>query len=185
MIKKHFILLILSCLSFLKGYAQDSPNDSYTIQRLLIFNSNGEMLMEQHPNGWMTPALRHQTQTPIREGLFNLAAEYGIQISPPKLVGFFLFMPEYKAQASHRQFFRAEAIGGELVLPEGKLQVAWFSPEQVIEVMGDPNASLVGAVREMIQQILDNPGEIWGGSFRLWREDDMVQYAKVEDFYTF
>lgn len=180
--KKILILTILFLVGTM-SFAQEIGNDSYTIQRLLIFNSKGEMLLEKHVNGWMTPALRHNSKMTTNEGLNNLASEFGLKISTPKLAGIFMFISEYKPQSSFRQHYVCNLVGGELKLPEGKLETKWFEPQIAIEMMSLPNAKLIGSVREMTEQILNYPKVIWGGTFTLWKENGVTKYRTSENFY--
>lgn len=180
--KKITLLLICSFFTFSIA-AQDSNQDSYTIQRLIIYNQKGEILLEKHQNGWMTPALRHQSKESINQGLSNLAAEFGLKVSPPKLAGIFLFIAEYKPQSSFRQHYFAHVVEGEIKLPEDKLDVQWFSPHKAVEMMSMPDAKLIPAVRDMTQHLLEFPEIVWGGSFSLWKENGKTQYKVIENFY--
>ncbi len=128
-----FFSLLFCFLNFLL-IGQDTGNDSYTIQRLLIYNDKGEILLEKHKNGWMTPALRQHEKISINEGLKNLAAEFGLKISTPQLAGIFMFVPEYKNKSSQRQHYSCKVVEGELNIPEGKIDVQWFEPYKAIEM---------------------------------------------------
>ena len=176
-------LLAIIMLSGMNASAQDTGGDSYTIQRLIIYNTDGNVLLEKHENGWMTPALRHSSRTTINEGLENLASEFGLTISPPKLAGNFMFISEYKPTSSFRQHYTAKLVDGDLKRPEGKLDAGWFSPHDAIELMSLPDAKLVGAVGEMTEQVLNYPEIIWGGTFTLWKENDVTVYKASEHFY--
>ena len=92
--KKLFLLFIIVFLG-LNAFAQETGNDSYTIQRLLIYNQNGEVLLEQNDFGWMTPALRHNSKVTIKDGLMNLGSEFGLKVSSPKIAGIFMFTSDY------------------------------------------------------------------------------------------
>lgn len=163
--------------------AQDSNKDSYTIQRLIIYNQNGEILLEKHKNGWMTPALRHQSKASTNEGLSHLATEFGLKISPPKLAGIFLFIAEYKPQSSFRQHYFSKVVEGDLSVPEGKLDAQWFAPHKAVEMMSLPDTKLIPAVRDMTKHLLEFPEIVWGGSFSLWKEDGKTMYKVTENFY--
>ena len=181
--KTNFFLIILIIFGF-QSFAQDSNNDSYTIQRLIIQNQNGEILLEKHENGWMTPALRHNSKFTTNEGLNNLANEFGLKISIPKLAGIFMFISDYKPQSSFRQHYTANVLVGELKLPEGKLDAKWFPPYKAIEMMSLPNTKLIFAVRDMTEHILNYPLIVWGGTFTLWKEDGKTKYRTTENFYS-
>jgi hypothetical protein len=180
--KKTLISLTLFLLT-ISCFAQDSETDSYTIQRLIVYNNDGEILLEKHKNGWMTPALRHNSKVTINESLEALASEFGLQISKPKLAGIFLFLSEYKTQASFRQHYVCSVVDGDFKIPEGKPDAKWFAPHKAIEIMSLPETKLIFAVRDMTKQVLDYPHIIWGGSFTLWKIDGKTQYKINENFY--
>ena len=182
MIKKIILLTIVILLG-IESFAQETQKDTYTIQRLIIYNSNGEILLEKHKNGWMTPALRHNSKVTTNKGLKNLASDFGLIISTPKLTGIFMFISEYKPQSSFRQHYVSNLVGGELTLPDGKLDVKWFLPHKAVEMMSLPDAKLIFAVRDMTDQILKYPKIIWGGTFTLWKENNKTVYKTTESFY--
>lgn len=163
--------------------AQETGNDTYTIQRLIIENDKEEILLEKHKNGWMTPALRQNKAVSIQQGLQDLANEFGLEISNLTLVGKFMFIPKYKKKASVREHYIANKIAGKLKIPTEKLDVQWFSKEKAIEMMSLPDAKLIGAVKDMMQQVLDNPTNVSGGTFLLWKENGKTQYKLIEEFY--
>lgn len=181
--KKTLILTIL-LFSYGKFFAQETGNDSYTIQRLIIFNNKGEILLQKHTNGWMTPALRHNTKTRTNEGLHNLASDFGLKISTPQLHGIFMYFHSDNKKPSFRQHYSSNLISGELKVPERTLNVKWFSPNEAIQKMLDPNAKIVRAVGEMTKHILDYSTIIWGGSYLLIKEKGKKTESKVvEHFY--
>lgn len=180
---KYFLVTTAMILFSSVMVAQSTEKDSYTIQRLLLFNDKDEILLEKHPNGWMTPALRHQEKQSTNQGLYTLATDFGYEISRPKLAGIFTFIPEYKNQASFRQYYRAQMIQGQLQLPEGKIDAQWFSKEKALEMLALPDTKIIFAVRDMTQQVLNRPEHIWGGSYRLWKEAGKTKYRLSEDFY--
>jgi hypothetical protein len=182
-IVRTLCLFVAIIFSFDIAKAQDTATDSYTIQRLIIYNNDGKVLLEKHPNGWMTPALRHNTKTSIRDGLDKLAADYGLVISAPKLAGNFTFVAEYKPQSSFRQHYVATLTDGELTIPDNKLDAGWYSPHEVVELMSRPDAKLVGAISDMTEHVMTYPGIIWGGTYTLRKEDGVTIYETSENFY--
>ena len=132
---KKLLLLSFVILFGLKSIAQETGNDSYTIQRLLIYNQKGEVLLEKNDSGWMTPALRHNSKETIKDGLLNLASEFGLNISSPKIAGIFMFMMDYKPISQFRQHYSSTAIDGQLKVPENKKDAQWFSISKAIEMM--------------------------------------------------
>ena len=180
---KKISFLICFMMVLTSSISQNNNTDSYTIQRLIIYNEKGEILLEKHKNGWMTPALRHNSKISTKKGLESLAEDFGLTISIPKLAGIFMFIPDYKPKSSFRQHYTSKLIGGKLRLPEGKLDAQWFPPHKVIEMMSQPDAKLIFAVRDMTKHILNFPDVIWGGTYRLWKENEKTKYEMIDNFY--
>lgn len=180
---KKIVLLLCMILFGLTSFAQETGNDSYTIQRLLIYNLKGKILLEKNDFGWMTPALRHNSKTTINDGLINLAAEYGVNVTPPKIAGVFMFMTDYKPISQFRQHYKCTLVDGQLKVPENKKEVKWFSISKAIEVMSLPDTKAPLVIRDMTKQLLYYPEIIWGGTFLLSKKEGKITYKIVENFY--
>jgi len=180
---KNIFLFSFIILFAVKSFAQETGNDSYTIQRILIFNRQGEVLLEKNDFGWMTPALRHNSQETINDGLMNLASEFGLQISSPEISGIFMFMSDYKSISQFRQHFSSNIIDGQLKVPETKKDAQWFSISKAIEMMSLPDTKAPLVIRDMTKQLLYYPEIIWGGTFLLSKKDEVITYKVTESFY--
>ncbi len=180
---KNLILPLFIIFFGLNSFAQETGNDSYTIQRLLIYNQKGEVLLEKNNFGWMTPALRHNSKTTIKNGLMNLASEYGLKVSSPKIAGIFMFMADYKPISQFRQHFSCNIVDGKLKVPENKKGAQWFSISKAIEMMSLPDTKAPLVIRDMTKQLLYYPEIIWGGTFLLSKNNGKISYKTVEEFY--
>jgi len=180
---RKIFLLSFIILFGLTSFAQETGNDSYTIQRLLIFNQNREVLLEKNDFGWMTPALRHNSKTTIKNGLMNLAAEFGVKVSSPKIAGIFMFISDYKPISQFRQHFSCNIIDGKLNVPENKKDAQWFSISKAIEMMSLPDTKAPLVIRDMTKQLLYYPEIIWGGTFLLSKKNGIITYKTTEEFY--
>tara|TARA_R110002033_G_scaffold49951_4_gene96875 strand:+ start:153 stop:716 length:564 start_codon:yes stop_codon:yes gene_type:complete len=180
---KKILLLSFITLFGLKSFAQETGNDSYTIQRLIIFNEKGEVLLQKHKNGWMTPALRHNTEVTINKGLLALATDFGLEVSIPQLQGIFMYFHSDNKKPSFRQHYSCKLITGELKTPKGALNVNWFSLNEVVKKMLIPDAKIVSSVGEATKQIFDYPNIIWGGSYMLVKGNGKTKSQMIENFY--
>ncbi len=180
---KKLLLLSFIILFGLKSFAQETGNDSYTIQRLLIYNQKGEILLEKNDFGWMTPALRHNSKATIKDGLMDLASEFDLKISSPKISGIFMFMADYKPISQFRQHYSCNIVDGQLKVPENKKDAQWFSISKAIEMMSLPDTKAPFVIRDMTQQLLYYPEIIWGGTFLLSKKDGKISYKTTENFY--
>ena len=180
---KKLIFLLLIFFFGLKLFAQETGNDSYTIQRLLIYNYKGEVLLEKNDFGWMTPALRHNSKTTIKTGLMNIASEFGVEVSSPKIAGVFMFISDYKPISQFRQHFSCNIVGGQLKVPINKKDAQWFSINKAIEMMSLSSTKAPLVIRDMTKQLLYYPEIIWGGTFILSKNADKISYKTIEEFY--
>jgi hypothetical protein len=179
---RGLICILLSFLS-LNISATENSVDSYTIQRLIISNPKGEVLLEKNNYGWMTPALRHNSKASIKDGLSHLAEEFGLTISSPKIAGIFVSVSGYKTISHFRQHYRANYLDGELKVPENRLDAQWFSIEKAISMMSLPDTKAPFSIGDMTQKILINPEVIWGGTFLINKQNGKFTYEMIEDFY--
>ncbi len=180
---KKILLLSFIILLGLKSFAQETGNDSYTIQRLLIYNEKGEILLEKNDFGWMTPALRHNSKTTIIDGLNDLASEFDLKISSPKISGIFMFMSDYKPISQFRQHYSCSIVDGQLKVPENKKDAQWFTVSKAIEMMSLPDTKAPLVIRDMTKQLLYYPEIIWGGTFLLSKKEGKISYKTTENFY--
>ncbi len=183
-IKQILTLLTLVLFNYQLHAGDATKNDSYTIQRLILINDADQILLLKHPNGWMTPALRHSEKVTTQEGLIALAEQYGGQINRPTLAGVFMFLPEYETPASFRQYFRAQWISGEVKLPGGDiLEARWFDLDSAYQALSNPEKKVLGE-QEMTMQLTRFPNTIWGGSYRIWKDGDDIKYEMAESFFS-
>lgn len=180
--KSKLIALIILLFNNV-AHAQETGNDSYTIQRVIIFNEEGKVLLEKNDFGWMTPALRHNSKTTINQGIMDLAAEFGLKTTRPKLAGMFMFITDYKPKSQFRQHYMVDLIEGEITVPKNKIDAQWFTLSKAIEMMSLPDTKAPFVIRDMTQQILNYPKIIWGGTYMLSKENDVISYRTTEGFY--
>ncbi len=156
--------------------------DNYTIQRLLVFNNNKEILLEKGQNGWMTPALRSNENQSLKEGLDSLAKAIGISIKLVKLSGVYTYkfigLPDHK-EVSYRTHYTANYLNGELIQPtQPGREYKWFPIKSAVDMISNE------ALKAETNQILKFPKTLWGGSFLYTYKDDKFESIKmVEDFY--
>lgn len=178
---KKLIILIIVFTSIQTLYSQETGRDSYTIQRLIIFNDNGDMLLQKHKNGWMTPALRHNTETTINEGLDKLASDFGLSIATPQLRGIVMYFHSDNKKPSFRQHYSCQLKSGTLKTPESMLDAKWFSPQIAIQKMLNPETKIVTAVGETTKHILNHPNSIWGGAYLLVKEEGKKTKSQIKE----
>jgi len=126
---KRLFLLTFTILLSINSYSQETGNDSYTIQRLIVYNQNNEILLEQNEFGWMTPALRHNSQETIKDGLMKLGAQFGLAIE-------MMSLPETKAplvirdMTKHLLYYPEIIWGGTFLLSKIDGVISYKTIEQ-------------------------------------------------------
>jgi hypothetical protein len=190
--KKTILLLSLFATTYLS--AQDTSKtttkpeiikkaDNYTIQRLIVFNTQNEILLEKGRNGWMTPSLRSNENQTLREGLDSLAKAIGISVKILKLSGLYTYkfkdLPDHK-EVSYRTHYTAEYISGELIQPtQPDKEYKWIKVNDAIESISNT------ALKAETNQIIKFPNTLWGGSFLYTYKDGKLESIKMtEDFYS-
>lgn len=157
--------------------------DNYTIQRLIIFNNEKEILLEKGKNGWMTPALRSNENLSLKEGLDSLAKAIGVSIKIIKLSGVYTYkfkgLPDHK-EVSYRTHYTARYISGNLTQPrQPDREYKWFNIKEALENISNE------ALKAETSQIIKYPETLWGGSFLYTYTNDTLESLKMtEDFYS-
>ena len=161
--------------------------DNYTIQRLIVSNDKGEMLMQKNKFGWFTPSIRSNENQSLKEGLDSLATAIGIKIGQIKLSGIFSYkyngLSDHIGVVSYRTHYSTKYKSGELIQPKDPKDTTrefrWIKINDAIEMIN------MSALKEETRQIIKYPKEIWGGSYLLNFENETFKSADlVEKFYS-
>ena len=148
----------------------------------LISNSEGELLVAkvENTNFWVTPGLYQNNEQTIRQGLDSIAMTYGLEIDNIKLKGSFVLKRDLNGEISSslRNVYTANLTGGEQNKPKGIEEIRWLSMKQALELITFPHINI------MIEQIMNKPDQIWGGTLMQFKEDDIWKVKVLEDFYT-
>ena len=174
---KKIIIGVLLLIIIQVTHAQDDANkkDNYTIQRLIVTNDNGEILIYKGKNYWMPPALRHNKNESITEGLENLAQSYGLTITRPELAGLFTYKFGFKQGVSFRSFYTAKVTGtDDISLPPPITQAKWVTQSEIMKVIGGMEVR-----KKMLKQVLEKPNTLWGGSFYLYNDKNGERKSRV------
>ena len=171
-----YILSITFSVFFFIGFSQNQnlPTNN-TIIRLIIVNENGEILMRETKNGWMTPATYYKKRETINEVIDGMLKNYGIEITKPNLVGLFTYKYEFKTTSDIRLFYIAKYVKGDLITSIENEKRSWVKKELAIEKL----KTTVPSLGEMTKQVLDNPETISGGSFLLNKDENWKLSSKI------
>lgn len=163
---------------------RDRKLDNFTLQRLLVLNDAGEVLMEQgdvlkdqdEPT-WFPPSLYSNTRQSITEAMDSLALSYGIKISQPELRAYTTYKFTYHGQASFRSYYVAKHVAGKVIKSKGASVIKWLPVEEALAHIP------VEAIRLITKQVLEFPNNVWGGSFLISENEELHETMILEDFY--
>ena len=187
--KRYFFIIVLIIVCGL-GSAFDAPkqetkkDDNYTIQRLMLYNKAGNILMEKNAYGWMTPALRSNENLSLQEGLNELAKKMGFEMAPISLCGIFTYkfegLNDHVGHVSYRTHYKAKVKSGAVLQPTDKsIHYEWLTEKQAQDSIGHP------ALKAEFSQMIKHPDKIWGGSFLcIFKNDKLENIKQTEAFYS-
>lgn len=153
------------------------PTHNFTVNRLLILNEKGEMLMVREKHVWAPPSYVVEHRQYLKEGLDSLASAYGIQIADIRLRGQFSYKYDYHPYATIRNFYTASYSAGAVKVPQGMDEVRWMPMQQAVDI------NSVISIKEIVRQIVKSQNTIWGGSFMVSHIGDDHPTKMVEPFY--
>jgi hypothetical protein len=176
------IVTIFFSLFFFIGFTQNpNPPTNNTVIRLIVINENGEILMRETKNGWMTPATYYKKRETINESINGMLKNYGIEIRKPNLVGLFTYKYEFKNTSDVRLFFIAKYLKGDLISTHENEKRYWIKKDEAIKKL----TATVSSLGEITKQVLDNSETITGGSFLLNKDENWKLSSKmIEEFYS-
>lgn len=177
--KKVFLLFIIVLISnSLLGQAKKNSDQNTNVVTLIILNDNGEVLIKRATIGWITIGTFYEQRQTLNEVIDSLSNKYGVSISKPELKGVFTYKFGFNNSLSIRQFYVAKSTTNDL--PKNKnVEFHWAPKDEAIEKF----SVTVPCLGQMVEQILDYPQVVWGGSFLINRENEKRTSEQIEDFY--
>lgn len=167
------------------GYVErDRKLDNFTLQRLIVLNDKGEILMEQgdvlkgeDDPTWFPPAVYSNTRQSITEAMDSLALSRGIKISKPELRAYPTYKFTYHDQVSFRSYFVAKYVEGNLIRSKDGSAMKWLPVEEALSHIP------VEAIKLITKQIVEFPKSVWGGSFLISENGELHDTMILEEFY--
>lgn len=158
---------------------RDKKLDNFTLQRLIVLNDAGEILMEQEQfgQGWSPPSMYSNTRQSVKESMDSLAFSRGIKITKPELKAYPTYKFAYHGQVSFRSYFVAQHLEGDLIIPKDLFAVKWMP---IVEALSEIP---VEAIRLITKQVLEFPKQMWGGSFLISENGELHETMVLEEFY--
>jgi hypothetical protein len=161
------------------AWAQSETITPSIFHRLLILNEQNEIMLVKIKNSerWVTPGWYQDNKTTIQTGLNEVAASYGISITPPVLRGVFTVSGPQEQAMSTRLIYVTQFKSGTVILPETIQEVRWLKPQQAESVLTFPHIS------SQIKQIMQYPNTLWGGAQAMVLEGGVYGVKTIVDFY--
>ena len=156
--------------------------DNFTVLRILIMNSENQMLMTGGKDFWGMPYINLSKRQFINEAIDSMAMEHGIELSTIELRGQFCFKYDYKPNMTFRNYYVARYKSGEIKVPKNTIEdefekIEWVDIPEAIERNGNTG------IREITRQIINFPDVVWGGSFMVSHTEDEHPTKMIENFY--
>ena len=177
---KKVVILFALVLMYnpLLAQSEDNSEPNTTIIRLLILNDNGEVLLKKATIGWIIMDKVYDQRQTLNEAINSLSNKYGVSISKPELKGVFTYKFGFNNSSSIRQIYVAKSMTNEL--PKNRnVEFYWAPKDEAVEKL----SVTVPSLGEMVEQILDYPQVVWGGSFLVERENGKIISEQTEDYY--
>jgi len=156
--------------------------DNFTVLRVIIVNSENQMLMINDQGFWGMPWVNLTKRQFVTEAIDSMALEHGIEVSDIELRGQFCFKYDYKPNVTFRNYYVANYKSGEIKIPKNNIEskfenIQWVDLANGIERNGN------SGIKEITRKIINNPNVVWGGSFLVSHTDDDHPTKMVENFY--
>lgn len=164
-----FILLLLFYGTHL--FAQQ---DNYSFLKLMIFNTDGKIMLVKWDGAWEIPGTRYNQPITLSKYVDTLAAEHGVSILNKKLNGLFTFEYENRATLTIMHYYTALYEKGKLTVPESCEDIGWFTIEDALKNIPYEEMRLI------VSKITTTPNELWGGAIKKTSNNN-IQF--VENFY--
>ena len=177
---KNYIVVLVMLLTapLINAQSKIEKDVNTTVITLIILNDNGEVLIKKASIGWITLGTFHEERQTINEVMTSLSKKYGVSISKPELKGVFAYKFGFNNSTSIRQFYVAKSTTNEL--PKNKnVEFHWVSKDEAIKKF----SNTVTCFGEIVEQILDYPEVVWGGSFLINRSNKKTTSKQTENFY--
>ncbi len=156
---------------------RDKKLDNFTLQRLIVQNDAGEILMEQYEQGSSPPSMYSNTRQSVKESMDSLALSLGIKISNLELRAYPTYKFAYHGQVSFRSYFVAKYVEGDLKKSTNAATMKWMPVEEALSKIP------VKAIRLITKQVLEFPETVWGGSFLISENGERHETEVIEKFY--
>lgn len=173
---KGILILFLIIVSANKNYAQQK-NFSYF--KLCVTNDKDDMLLVKYKGIWELPGKKYVDPRSLSEFTSFMSEELGVVHNELRLRGLFTF---YYNEATHPilfNYYSAKYESGDLTVPPGCTDIAWFSIEEAQSIIPFETMRLV------LGKMYEQKSYVWGASMRIYKEANSIinKVTMEEAFY--
>ena len=172
------IMLIVFIIAFglTKSYAQQK-NFSYF--KLCVTNEKKEILLVKYKGIWELAGKKYVDTRTISEFTSFMAEEMGVNFKELRLRGLFTFYYNEATNPILFNYYSAKYKSGDLTVPPGCTDIAWFSLEEALNIIPFETMRLI------LDKMFEQESYVWGASMRIHKEANSIinKVTMEQDFY--
>ncbi len=174
---KYFPIVFFMVFVATNTYAQQK-NFSYF--KLCVTNGKNEVLLVKYKGIWELPGKKYVDPRTLAEFTSFMSEELGVVHNELRLRGLFTF---YYNKATHPilfNYYSAKYESGDLTVPPGCTDIAWFSLEESLKIIPFETMRLI------LDKMFEQESYVWGASMRIHKEANSIinHVTMEEEFYS-
>ena len=162
---KFIPIVIFIVLGSTKSYAQQK-NFSYF--KLCVTNEKNEILLVKYKGIWELAGKKYVDTRTISEFTSFMAEEMGVNFKELRLRGLFTFYYNEATNPILFNYYSAKYKSGDLTVPPGCTDIAWFSLEEALKTIPFETMRLI------LDKMFEQESYVWGASMRIHKEANSI-----------
>ena len=155
------IVLPLFC-TFLFSTQINAQNENYSHFKLTVTNASDQILMVKYHGVWELPGMKFiDSKMSIREFTGLMAEETGVTFDHLRLRGLFTIYKNDVTTPVLFNYYSASYKSGDLKVPPGCTDVAWFSLDEAME------AATIKHMKMILKKMFERKSYVWGASLHV------------------
>ncbi|QLE02433.1 NUDIX hydrolase [Galbibacter sp. BG1] len=173
------IFLIFFVLNLFFTINSNAQQRNFSYFKLCVTNSQNEILLVKYKGIWELAGKKYVDTLSIKQFTAGMAGEMGVNIKDTQLRGLFTFYYNDAKYPIIFNYYSAQYHSGDLVVPPGCSDIAWFSLQEALEIIPFKTMTM------SLQKMFEKPSVVWGGSFHIEKSKPMKidKVKMLEDFY--
>lgn len=173
---KHTFIVFIIAFGLTKSYAQQKNLPYF---KLCITNEKNEILLVKYKGIWELAGKKYVDPRTISEFTSFMAEELGVTFKELRLRGLFTFYYNKAKYPVFYNYYSAKYKSGDLTVPPGCTDIAWFSLEESLNIIPFETMRLI------LDKMFEQKNYVWGASMRIHKEANSIinSVTMEEDFY--